>query len=408
MNTLRQLRILPIWVNPDHLVSTASHIINGHRVRALGVLDGTHLVGTISREEIAKTQESDIVGHVMRPIDEVVDADETIRAVAQRFAINNREFMPVVHGDTFLGIVTPNMLLRELGRSYDPLTGLSWSDHLREWGIERLKSGEEVTILFIDLNDFGQYNKRHGHIVGDKVIRRVSEYLQESIDPEREVLVRYGGDEFAIGTKRLRDEAELLADVIRRRVGGLIVEQGVEPVTFSVGIFGGRRSRERESTHFAATLDNLINIASRNCLAAKNAMKLSGNRSVVEPISPLPSERNDRFRVVGVYADEATSNGAVTVILSHEDSMISGAETDRSKPALVAAVNATAKAIERSRPDVGLRLENVHIEEGRVIVEGRLMRGNQTMPVRVSRQVDGDPMIAAAEATIDALMTSTS
>lgn len=404
MNTLEQLRIVPYWVNPAHLVSTAAHIMRGHRVRALGVLEGDVLIGTVALEDLAGVPESIAVRAVMRPIDAVAYLSDSVRDIAQRFVQEHLEFLPVIDGERFAGMVTPNMLLRELGRSFDPMSTLSWSDQLRDWGLEHLKRGDEVTILFIDLNDFGQYNKKFGHIVGDKVIREFAAALQGLIDPTRDVLVRYGGDEFAIGTLRLRDEAETLAELIRTRVSGLIVDEGVDPVHFSVGVFGGRRSKERENTHYAATLDNLINMASRACLAAKGAAKRDPVRAVVS-MGDRPAEDNSpTYRIVGVYADDQGTKPVTTVILSHHDSVVSGAAPHRDANPLEAVALATAKAIERTLPDVALRVDEVSVADGEVRLVGKLLRGDQATSVSVTRRVIGDPLLAAAEVTLDAIV----
>lgn len=404
MNTLQQLRIVPYWVNPAHLVSTAAHIMRGHRVRALGVLEGERLIGTLSLEDIAGS-DGTTVSTVMRPVEATAQLADSVRDVAQRFVLENLDFLPVMEGSRFAGIVTPNMLLRELGRSYDPLTTLSWSDQLRDWGLEHLKRGDEVTILFLDLNDFGQYNKKFGHIVGDQVIRQFAANLLTLIDPSRDVLVRYGGDEFAIGTLRHRDEAETLAELIRSRVSGLVVAEGVDPISFSVGVFGGRRTKERESTHYAATLDNLINMASRACLAAKNASKRDPIRAVVSMGERIGSEDSTvPYRIVGVYADDEGPKPVTTVILSHHDSVVSGAAPHRDANPLEAVAVATAKAVERTLPDVALRVDDVSVVDGELHLSGKLLRGDQATTVNVSRRVTGDPLLTAAELTLEALV----
>ncbi len=200
MNTVRDLKLLPVWVNPNHLVATALHVMLGHGLKILGVLDGQELVGVVGLEDLVGAPEGAIVSQVMRPPGAAVDAGSNVRVAAQLLVQLNAESAPVLDSQEFKGILTPLMLLKELGQSYDPLTTLSWSDVLREWGVRHLQSGDEVTIIFIDLNRFGLYNKKYGHIIGDQVIAKVAKFLMEQIEQDLDVLVRYGGDEFAIGT----------------------------------------------------------------------------------------------------------------------------------------------------------------------------------------------------------------
>jgi IMP dehydrogenase len=294
MEMVGSLKLLPVWVNPNHLVESARILLRGHRVGALGVVDGERLVGLVTGESLGQLKDGDAVSCGVQPLGTAFQAGTSVRRVAEVFVEENLAYAPVLEGERFLGLVTCNMLLKEMSRSWDPLTGLSWSDRLREWGVETLKTGREVTILFIDIDDFGVFNKRYGHIVGDSVLKEIAEMLAATIDPEFDLLVRYGGDEFAIGTVRSREEAEELGQELRRRVLGLRVPETSEPIGFCLGIQGGRRTIERESIHFASTLDNLINLASRQCLEQKRYKeRLSGGG---EPIDEEEDEYKMRRR----------------------------------------------------------------------------------------------------------------
>lgn len=57
---------------------------------------------------------------------------------------------------------------------------------------------DEVGILaYLDLDGFKAVNDRHGHAVGDKVLRAVGRYIQQNIRAT-DYAARLGGDEFAI------------------------------------------------------------------------------------------------------------------------------------------------------------------------------------------------------------------
>jgi IMP dehydrogenase len=240
--------------------------------RAIAVVADRRLLGVLERDSLLHSNPVATAGEIMIQPPEV-QAAEPARKVAREFVRNGWDYAAVMEGDDFLGILTVHTLLRELGRSWDPLTGLPWSDRLREWGISRLKDGREVTILFLDIDNFGQYNKKYGHVVGDYVLQLFASRIQRFCDPSTDVLVRYGGDEFVIGTLRTREEAEALAKRITGGLNGLSLEDSTEPVSFSIGIFGGRRRGERTEMHFGSTLDNLINLASRECTLQKQRLQ---------------------------------------------------------------------------------------------------------------------------------------
>jgi len=365
MTTVRDLRIPPIWVNPQHLASTAGFILAGHKMKVCGVIDCDRLVGVITTEDIAKAGPNAVVRQIMGDPPVIVDGMDSVRAVAERFADEGLEYAAVVDLDHYVGMLTPAMLLRELGKSYDPMTGLSWSDQLRAWGIANLENGEEVTILFIDLNDFGHYNKVHGHIVGDQVLTGVANYLRTFIDAEQDILVRYGGDEFAIGTRRTRPEADQLAQRLTAGAGDLRVADGIAPVTFSVGVFGGRRQKERLSVHYAATVDNLINMASKACLAQKSAAK-----GVDAPIPAAAPVRSQGYRVVGVFSD-AGENGISTVILNRQGGVFSGAS---SESGLRGVIEAAARAAEQAIEGLQVNVEGAELEAGNMSIRASIVR----------------------------------
>lgn len=391
MTTLRELRIPPIWVNPQHLASTAGFILAGHKMKVCGVIDCDRLVGVITTEDIAKAGPDAIVSNIMGAAPVIVDGLDPVRKVAERFADEGLEYAAVVDLDHYVGMLTPAMLLRELGKSYDPMTGLSWSDQLRTWAVTHLEAAEEVTILFIDLNDFGQYNKIHGHIVGDQVLTGVSNFLRSFIEPATDILVRYGGDEFAIGTTRGRDDADRLADRLTAEGSDLRIAEGVAPVSLTVGVFGGRRQKERLSVHYAATVDNLISMASKACMALKSAAK-----GVDAPI-PAAAPKKQGYRVVGVFADGGESRIA-SVILSHQGTVLSGVSAESGVKGVL---EAAARAVENGKPGLTVHVDEASLEEGQLHVRARAVGPEGERPIAIDAPVETQE--DAVEAFVDAL-----
>ena len=83
----------------------------------------------------------------------------------------------------------------------DDLSGLHnrrYFDQTLDRLIKRaLEKRLRLTVLLFDIDDFKSYNDRFGHETGDKLIQEVARLLRQCTR-ERDVVVRYGGDEFAV------------------------------------------------------------------------------------------------------------------------------------------------------------------------------------------------------------------
>ncbi len=83
----------------------------------------------------------------------------------------------------------------------DALTGLANRHTLQETfptEIQRcVEKKKPVAMMMIDVDNFKQFNDMFGHIAGDRALSAVSKILRSQFRP-RDILVRYGGDEFAI------------------------------------------------------------------------------------------------------------------------------------------------------------------------------------------------------------------
>jgi diguanylate cyclase (GGDEF)-like protein len=105
----------------------------------------------------------------------------------------------------------------------DPLTGL-FNRRFLDATFERLSAERsrvapdarpQVAAILFDLDEFGAFNKEHGHGVGDTVLRSFATVLRRRMR-KGDLVVRYGGEEFLVvlpGTDR--QTATQIADEVR-------------------------------------------------------------------------------------------------------------------------------------------------------------------------------------------------
>ncbi|MDJ0388482.1 diguanylate cyclase [Roseomonas sp. E05] len=158
----------------------------------------------------------------------------------------------------------------------DSLTGLLNHARFKErLGLEIERSrrdGSALSLVLLDLDHFKQINDRHGHLMGDRVIRSLARSLQKRLR-RTDVIGRYGGEEFAIlllGTGP--EAAQKVIDQIRTRFSALAfdTEQSRFSVTFSAGIAGREEGAKAEAMISAA--DAALYAAKR---AGRNCTRLA-------------------------------------------------------------------------------------------------------------------------------------
>jgi diguanylate cyclase (GGDEF)-like protein len=131
--------------------------------------------------------------------------------------------------------------IRFLGK-HDALTRLANRAHLSERMTETLdravRTGDEIAVLYLDLDHFKDINDRLGHQVGDTVIMLMGDRIRESTR-HNDIIARIGGDEFVIVQADIsgRAEVEKLAQRLLDVMAQPFIVGGRElPATASIGI----------------------------------------------------------------------------------------------------------------------------------------------------------------------------
>jgi diguanylate cyclase (GGDEF)-like protein len=127
----------------------------------------------------------------------------------------------------------------------DALTGLRnrryFDEQLRAvWAVLQ-RTGQPLSLLVLDVDEFKRYNDHYGHQQGDETLRAVAATLKRVLRRTVDTVARYGGEEFAAilpGTSRA--DAELLAEHVRSAVAELALPHAWSSVagvvTISIGV----------------------------------------------------------------------------------------------------------------------------------------------------------------------------
>lgn len=123
-----------------------------------------------------------------------------------------------------------------------------------------------LSVMMIDIDFFKRINDSHGHIIGDKVLKEFSKYLQ-SLIRSFDILARFGGEEFIILMPNTStDGAMILAERIKNKIERkklLIIKKEKINLKISIGI----AQRNKSSTSIQSIIkdsDDALYKAKRN------------------------------------------------------------------------------------------------------------------------------------------------
>jgi diguanylate cyclase (GGDEF)-like protein len=157
----------------------------------------------------------------------------------------------------------------------DGLTGIANRRTLDEGLMIELarahRTGQELTVVMLDLDHFKRFNDRRGHGAGDALLRNASQAWRRQLRPT-DLLARYGGEEFTLVLPSCDPDA---ACQLIERLRLLMPERQ----TFSAGVATWEQNESPEQ---------LLARADRALLVAK---KQGRNRTIVsgrEPQMTLP------------------------------------------------------------------------------------------------------------------------
>ncbi|NIF25301.1 diguanylate cyclase [Pantoea sp. Tr-811] len=155
----------------------------------------------------------------------------------------------------------------------DSLTGLYNHTHilqlLEDCSFRARREGQPLSFAMLDIDHFKKINDRHGHPMGDRVIKSLALFLKQRLR-KSDFIGRYGGEEFAIVMPNTAVEsAHKVLDEIRRRFAEILypAQAGDLQCTFSAGVV--QLEEGLDALSMASTADEALyraKHAGRNCV----------------------------------------------------------------------------------------------------------------------------------------------
>ena len=127
--------------------------------------------------------------------------------------------------------------------SLDGLSGVAnrktFDATIRKTAAEAMNTGDDLSLLMIDIDHFKRVNDTWGHQTGDSVLRHLAKTVQKAVRGGDHV-ARYGGEEFAVILPRTNAGAALnVAQNIRQALARepllLDLNPPMTPITVSIG-----------------------------------------------------------------------------------------------------------------------------------------------------------------------------
>jgi diguanylate cyclase (GGDEF)-like protein len=152
----------------------------------------------------------------------------------------------------------------------DALTSLA-NRHAMEESFPReiarcVEKEKPAALMMIDVDNFKQFNDLFGHIAGDRALSAVSKILRTQFRP-RDLLVRYGGDEFAVLLPDVNTEqAMVIGERVRQAVSGTTGDGSDSLIQIPLKISMGVADLQPQGT-----LEKLIRDADKALYRAKHA-----------------------------------------------------------------------------------------------------------------------------------------
>lgn len=140
-------------------------------------------------------------------------------------------------------------------RSFDATLASEWASAQR--------GQQPLSLILLDIDHFKQYNDHYGHVQGDDSLKAVGQVLAQAASRPRDVLARFGGEEFVLVLPETDEPAaHHVAERCRQLVRQLRIAHAHSPVapvlTVSIGVASVIPGAGDRALDFLDAVDKLL------------------------------------------------------------------------------------------------------------------------------------------------------
>jgi len=217
----------PIDIN-DRVLEVLKRLTASPQLDCIPVLNRDRLSGLINRRRF---MESHMVGrhgygmslNYYKNVGDVLETnflqvphyssvEEVARKVHLRQQLSVYDDICVTRSGKYIGTVSVRAILNAvtensmmMARGANPLTGLPGNEFIQRQIAQMLSRSVHFDVCYIDIDSFKPYNDRHGFEMGDRVIKKVSDILVNSVKKWDQSKIGFaghiGGDDFIVITR---------------------------------------------------------------------------------------------------------------------------------------------------------------------------------------------------------------
>ena len=190
--------------------------------------------------------------------------------------------------------------------SYDTLTGAYTRKYFEVFFKNIIKnlynSNSKFSLILYDLDKFKNINDTYGHLVGDIVLKRVTQTILDSLS-QGQILGRYGGEEFTVILPDTDSQKALkTAEYFRKKIENLVFTEFDTAITISLGI--------ATFPEHGKTTSELLSNADQALYHSKNTGR---NKSTVWAPSIINKKETSQAAVI--IADESSFNENISATI---------------------------------------------------------------------------------------------